>query len=472
MYRQARNAARPAQMVRLPRILPLSRLNGATPTRAATCRRVSEPSSGSCASNVRALTGPTPGTERSSSSLARQTGLSRTAPSRSRSISARAFSSQRRWASIRSCRAGLAAWRRLRSATSISSSWRRRATRACRRRVASSGKGRTSGRPASAKRAIALASRRSVLASRPAARAKARTWRGLTTATGRAAAARAAARRTSRPPGAPSKTSAGARAGRRGGGGARPPADPRHAFVVVGGGEALAGGARVDVEPPLGDVDADEGGSLVHDPVSLDAGFSALVTVRVAGTRPARPLVLPRPWWTCGRAGSRRPTRSRYQIGSRQHTKGERGVDGTKKVKGIKRHLLTCSFGFVLAVLVSAANLHDTHGLEPLLERAAEAGWDLRRVKVDAIYTDPVVRAAADRHAVDVQVSLRDPTARGFAPLPVRWRIEATFGTLTNRYRRLTRNLEQSGEAAENVVELANLRRVLRVLTRLDQNLV
>ena len=46
------------------------------------------------------------------------------------------------------------------------------------------------------------------------------------------------------------------------------------------------------------------------------------MTVRVAGTRPARRHVLPRPWWTCGRAGSRRPTRSRYQIGSRQHTKG------------------------------------------------------------------------------------------------------------------------------------------------------
>src|SRR3954464_3582734 len=57
MYRQARNAARPAQIVRRPRSLPLSRLNGATPTRAATCRRVREPSSGSCASSVRALTG-------------------------------------------------------------------------------------------------------------------------------------------------------------------------------------------------------------------------------------------------------------------------------------------------------------------------------------------------------------------------------------------------------------------------------
>src|SRR5215218_4331037 len=70
----------------------------------------------------------------------------------------------------------------------------------------------------------------------------------------------------------------------------------------------------------LGDVDADEGGSFVHDPVSLDAGLLALVTVRVARTRPAGHRVLARPWWTYGTAGSRQPTRSWYQIGSRQHT--------------------------------------------------------------------------------------------------------------------------------------------------------
>lgn len=149
--------------------------------------------------------------------------------------------------------------------------------------------------------------------------------------------------------------------------------------------------------------------------------------------------------------------------------KGERGIDGNRMVKGIKRHVLTCSFGFVLAVLVSAANLHDTHGLEPLLKRARAAGWGLARVKADGIYIGPTVRAAAERHHVAVQVSLRGPAASGFAPLPVRWRIEATFGTLTNRYRRLTRNLEQSADAAENLVELANLRRVLRVLTQCAQ---
>src|SRR4051794_8390026 len=353
MYRQARRVALPPPTVRLPRILPLSRLNGATPTRAAAWRRVSEPSSGSSASSVRALTGPTPGTERSSSSLARQTALSRTAPSRSRPIPASASSSQRGWASIPSRRAGSAAWRRSRSATSISSSWRRRAARAPRWRVASSGRGRTGGRTASAKRAIASASRRSVLASRPVARAKAGVPPGGGPSLlgpppggagegaprgGLAAGAGRPGRGRGRRGGAPQAAGGLEHDGRRRERG-QALDEPRHALVVVVGGEALAGGARVDVEPVLGDVDADEGGSLVRDPVSLDAGFSALVTVRVAGTRPARPHVLPRPRWTYGRAGSRRPTRSRYQIGSRQQMtlvansaalRGdrERGVEG------------------------------------------------------------------------------------------------------------------------------------------------
>ncbi len=53
---------------------------------------------------------------------------------------------------------------------------------------------------------------------------------------------------------------------------------------------------------------------------------------------------------------------------------GVRGVDGNKKVKGIKRHVLTCSLGFVLAILVTAANVHDTQATGPLLDRAAAAG--------------------------------------------------------------------------------------------------
>ena len=146
--------------------------------------------------------------------------------------------------------------------------------------------------------------------------------------------------------------------------------------------------------------------------------------------------------------------------------RGERGFDGNKKIKGVKRHVLTCSLGFVLAILVTAANVHDTKAAEILLDRAVENEFRLDRIKVDGIYVGPVVRTAAYRHNVDFQVSTRESKSDGFAPLPLRWRIEVTFGTMTNRYRRLTRNLEQHAKSAEDAFELANFRRILRVYAR------
>ena len=101
---------------------------------------------------------------------------------------------------------------------------------------------------------------------------------------------------------------------------------------------------------------------------------------------------------------------------------------------------------------------------ERVLSAIAEKAPD--RVKVDAIYTGPAIEAAAKRHHVDFQVSSREPQTTGFTPLPLRWRIEATFGTATNRYRRLTRNLEQYAQYAENAYEIASFRRVLRVYAR------
>ena len=74
---------------------------------------------------------------------------------------------------------------------------------------------------------------------------------------------------------------------------------------------------------------------------------------------------------------------------------GKRGFDGNKKIKGVKRHVLTCSLGFVLAILVTAAN--DTRAAELLLDRAAENGFCLDRIKVDGIYVGPAVQAAGHR---------------------------------------------------------------------------
>lgn len=146
--------------------------------------------------------------------------------------------------------------------------------------------------------------------------------------------------------------------------------------------------------------------------------------------------------------------------------KGPRGIDGNKKVRGIKRHVLTCSLGFVLAILVTTANAHDTQPVGALLERAAQDGWSIGRVKVDGIYTGARMTQAAAEHELDVQVTTREAGAKGFKPLPLRWRIEATFGTLSNRWHRLTRNLEQSPDAAEDAVSIANCHRLLRAYHR------
>ena len=48
---------------------------------------------------------------------------------------------------------------------------------------------------------------------------------------------------------------------------------------------------------------------------------------------------------------------------------GPRGFDAAKMVKGRKRHLVTDTQGFPLALLVHAANIQDNHGAVPLLDR-------------------------------------------------------------------------------------------------------
>ena len=99
-----------------------------------------------------------------------------------------------------------------------------------------------------------------------------------------------------------------------------------------------------------------------------------------------------------------------------------------------------------------------------LLDRAAEEGWKPERVKVNGISIGARMAQAAAPHGIEVQVSTRDKDVKGFKPLPVRWRIEGTFGTLTNHYHRLTRNLEQSYAAAEDAVIIANCHRLIRAV--------
>ncbi|CAO3439072.1 transposase [Azospirillum doebereinerae] len=137
---------------------------------------------------------------------------------------------------------------------------------------------------------------------------------------------------------------------------------------------------------------------------------------------------------------------------------------GTKKSGGIKRHVVTCTAGLLLAILGTTAEVHDAKAAVLLLDGTQPL--PLVRLVADSAYVGANVQAAAARHSLDLQIVTKEEGAKGFVALPVRWCVEATFGILTNFHRRLARNWEQSLAAAQDAVWVANARRTLRAVTR------
>ncbi|MDG9711385.1 transposase [Streptomyces sp. DH10] len=62
------------------------------------------------------------------------------------------------------------------------------------------------------------------------------------------------------------------------------------------------------------------------------------------------------------------------------------GIDASKKIKGRERHLITDTLGLVLAVLVTAANVHDTTGGKLLLDDLAASHPGMTKVWADGGY--------------------------------------------------------------------------------------
>jgi putative transposase len=65
---------------------------------------------------------------------------------------------------------------------------------------------------------------------------------------------------------------------------------------------------------------------------------------------------------------------------------GPRGFDAAKRVKGRKRHIVTDTQGFLLAVQVHAANIQDNHGAVPLLKGLRRRFPKLRHIFADRVY--------------------------------------------------------------------------------------
>ena len=110
-----------------------------------------------------------------------------------------------------------------------------------------------------------------------------------------------------------------------------------------------------------------------------------------------------------------------------------RGVDGGKKIRGVKVHLAVEKYGIPLAINAAPANVHDAKGIVPVLREIAGRGFQGPAIG-DLGYRGQRLAKAAEALGITVR-----PIARGrngvFIPTEIAWVVERSFSWIS-RYRR------------------------------------
>ena len=115
------------------------------------------------------------------------------------------------------------------------------------------------------------------------------------------------------------------------------------------------------------------------------------------------------------------------------------GHDAGKKVKGRRRHIITDTLGFLLFVLIHAADIQDRDGAPEVINALRFRFPWLRHIFADGVYVGPKLTQALLGHGVwTIEIVKRFDAAEGFVVLPRRWVVERTFARL-DRCRRLAK---------------------------------
>ena len=141
---------------------------------------------------------------------------------------------------------------------------------------------------------------------------------------------------------------------------------------------------------------------------------------------------------------------------------GVYGYDAGKKIKGRKRHILTDTCGFLIFIMVHAADVQDRDGAVDVPKAIRQRVPWLRHVFADGGYAGPKLRNEMGRHGNwTIEIIKRSDTAKGFEILPRRWVVERTFAWL-GRCRRLAKDWETSVSSSTAWALIASIRMLTR----------
>lgn len=130
------------------------------------------------------------------------------------------------------------------------------------------------------------------------------------------------------------------------------------------------------------------------------------------------------------------------------HVDTDRGIDGNKKIKGRKEHIVTDVLGLPLAMVIHAANVFDGVGATDVFKNLANKYPRLRTILADGGYRGEELAGEAKRYGWELSVVLRpDESSKKFSVIPKRWIVERTFSWVEN-CRRLSMDFEFLSESA------------------------
>ena len=134
-----------------------------------------------------------------------------------------------------------------------------------------------------------------------------------------------------------------------------------------------------------------------------------------------------------------------------------KGFDGNKKINGRKRHIVTDTNGWLLAVLVHSANLHDSTMAMLLFRRLKESLHGILAIFADGGYRGKLVDSAMQTFGYVIHIVMRNDDRKTFKVVPKRWVVERSFAWM-NGHRRLSKDYEFLCESSETMVQLSAIK--------------
>lgn len=136
-------------------------------------------------------------------------------------------------------------------------------------------------------------------------------------------------------------------------------------------------------------------------------------------------------------------------------------MDGFKKVKGRKWHIIVDVLGLVLGIFISAANESDCEMAPGVLVPVLEENETIEVILADQGYRGELGEDVKAGYGRTLEITQK--LGEGFIVQPWRWIVERTFSWLDNA-RGICRDFEELPDNHEGMVYAASIRLMLRKL--------